>query len=294
MRGRNRRGISLKGHNYTTNHFVSLKGYNFKQNQPIIDYDAYKEYEEMMIDAINKKYHHHYQYEKEEDHENRERYHEQIVDHISTIPEDFMDLKLYLIDNFLIPLAERKFDYVNQNYFNIDWILEEVDKFDYPHLEEEIEFFKRVVEVMQYAATTQLTFDGLKQKLYGRRFGIMIETSRVVLQAPYEVYVIIFGNPSTKGRIFNRKRINDIKHVLKENPGILIEDIREKLSYRYYKYFTEYHREKYKVVHPEWEYESNSDSDSGDEDDIDDKKEEKNDEDENKDETQKDENKYKQ
>lgn len=266
MSGRNRRGISLRGYNYNRNNSISLKGFNFNPNNS----DLYEIFEDMILNSI---------YDRSNssidniNQINKDEYYENIIAHIRKLPEDFMNLKLYLIDNFLIPLAQRKFDYVNQNYYNIDWLLGEVDKLDYPHLEEEIEFFKRVIEIMQYAATTQLTFDGLKTKLYGRRFGITIETSRVVLQAPYEVYVILFGNPTTKGRIFNKKRIKDIKRILQENPGILTDDIREKLSLKYYKYFTDYHKEQYKIIHPEWDYEANSDSDSGAEDKLEEDKE---------------------
>ena len=266
MSGRNRRGISLRGYNYNRNNSISLKGFNFNPNNS----DLYEIFEDMILNSI------HNSSNSSIDNINqinKDEYYENIIAHIRKLPEDFMNLKLYLIDNFLIPLAQRKFDHVNQNYYNIDWLLGEVDKLDYPHLEEEIEFFKRVIEIMQYAATTQLTFDGLKTKLYGRRFGITIETSRVVLQAPYEVYVILFGNPTTKGRIFSKKRIKDIKYILQKNPGILTDDIREKLSIKYYRYFTDYHKEQYKIVHPKWEYESNSDSDSGAEDKLEEDKE---------------------
>ena len=152
MSGRNRRGISLRGYNYNRNNSISLKGFNFNPNNS----DLYEIFEDMILNSI------HNSSNSSIDNINqinKDEYYENIIAHIRKLPEDFMNLKLYLIDNFLIPLAQRKFDYVNQNYYNIDWLLGEVDKLDYPHLEEEIEFFKRVIEIMQYAATTQLTFE---------------------------------------------------------------------------------------------------------------------------------------
>ena len=235
-RGRNRSGISLRG---------------FQNRTRRLNLTGYKGYERMIINTI-------YDTSSYADFQNHPQY-STIVRNITNVvqlPPDYMNLKLYLIDKFLIPLADRRFDYVNQNYYNIDWILEELDKLDYPQLEEEIEFFRRVVEVLQFAATTQLTFDDLKAKLYGKRFGITIETSRIVLQAPYEVYVLLFGNPKDKpGQVFEEDRIDRIKELLENSPGILLEDIREKLAFDYYKYYTKYHKEKLREQHPDWELE---------------------------------------
>ena len=230
-RYRNRAGISLRGYRFGTSR-ITLHGY--------------KGFEKMMIQSIFQEGSYGTSYNN-------------IVNNITNVtalPNDFMDLKLYLINKFLIPLAERKFDYVNQNYYNIDWILEEVEKLDYPELEEELEYFRRVIEVLQFAATTQLTFDDLKTKLYGKRFGITIETSRIVLQAPYEVYVILFGNPKDKvGETFQEERIQVIKDILADNPGIMLDDIRDRLAKRYYKYYKKYHKEKIRELHPDWELE---------------------------------------
>jgi hypothetical protein len=231
VRRRNRTGISLRGFRFGTNR-ITLKGY--------------ESFEKMMMNTVFQEGSYGQSYSN-------------IIHNITNVtnlPGDYMDLKLYLINKFLIPLSERKFDYVNQNYYNIDWVLEELDKLDYPELEEEIEFFRRVIEVLQFAATTQLTFDDLKAKLYGKRFGITVETSRIILQAPYEVYVILFGNPKDNtDKTFDEEKINDIKDVLGEKPGIMLDEIRDKLAIKYYKYYTKYHKEKIQNLHPDWELE---------------------------------------
>ena len=230
-RGRNRTGISLRGFRYGTNR-ITLKGY--------------ENFEKMMMNTVFQEGSYGQSYSNIINN----------VTNVTNLPGDYMDLKLYLINKFLIPLADRKFDYVNQNYYNIDWILEELEKLNYPDLEEELEYFRRVIEVLQFAATTQLTFDDLKAKLYGKRFGITVETSRIILQAPYEVYVILFGNPKDNtDKTFDEEKINDIKDVLGEKPGIMLDEIRDKLAIKYYKYYTKYHKEKIQNLHPDWELE---------------------------------------
>ena len=52
------------------------------------------------------------------------------------------------------------------------------------------------------------------------------------------------SNPKDKpGQVFEEDRIDRIKELLENSPGILLEDIREKLAFDYYKYYTKYHKE---------------------------------------------------
>ena len=91
-RYRNRAGISLRGFKFGTSR-ITLRGY--------------EGFEKMMMNTVFQEGSYGQSYSNIVHN----------ITNISALPNDFMDLKLYLINKFLIPLAERKFDYVNQNYY---------------------------------------------------------------------------------------------------------------------------------------------------------------------------------
>ena len=152
--------------------------------------------------------------------------------------KDFIDFKMYIITNFLNPIMDRRFSQVNNNYYNYDYIIERLNGFKNNRTKNDIEFIIKVVNILRYSTNVQISFDEAKKKIYGadKENRILVETSRIVLQAHYEIYNLLFGRPHKTNPSHMKYEIhiiNDIKELLKSYPGILFEDIKNRLQPKY-------------------------------------------------------------
>jgi len=159
-----------------------------------------------------------------------------------TPAQEWLDFKLYIINNFLQPLTMLNYELVQKNYYNFDFIIRRLDDFITPSTKEEIELFKKLVNLMRYSTETRMSYDDAQEKLYGSKemMKLMVETSRIILRAPFEIYNLLFGRPD-KMKSITHTRYEDylilaIEEILAENPGILFEDIKKKMSKYAYKF----------------------------------------------------------
>ena len=156
---------------------------------------------------------------------------------------EYIDIRNYVIGNFLTPLIKKKWNVVKENFFNFDYIFSKLYKFDNPNVQDEVDFLIKIVEVMQTSVQTRFTIDDANQKIYGKTAGnlILVETSRIVLQAKYEVYNIIFGDPMLDDRDldieYKPNLLEAIAKALDDYPGASIDLLKDKLRPLYGKFF---------------------------------------------------------
>jgi hypothetical protein len=160
----------------------------------------------------------------------------------STASKDWLNFKLYIIDNFLQPLNKLNYDLVKKNYYNFDFIISRLDGFITPDNEEEITLFKKLVNLMRYSTETHMSYREAKEKMYGGKemMKMLVETSRIILKAPFEIYNLLFGRPD-KFKSITHTRYEDhlileIEKILRENPGILFDDVKKKMAKYAYKF----------------------------------------------------------
>ena len=65
----------------------------------------------------------------------------------------------------------------------------------------------------------------------------LVETSRIVLKAKYEIYIIIFGNPKKDKTDFKPDILNEIQKHLDNNPGCTVSYIKSKMRNNFEKLF---------------------------------------------------------
>ena len=58
---------------------------------------------------------------------------------------------------------------------------------------------------------------------------LLVETSRIILKAKYEIYIIIFGDPKLSNSEFQPNILNEIQKHLDNNPGCTVNHIKSKL-----------------------------------------------------------------
>ena len=152
--------------------------------------------------------------------------------------KEFLEFKLYIITHFLNPILDKQYDLIKNNYFNFEYIINRLESFKTRENDEEIDFLVKVMGILQYSTNVRISFDEAKKKLYGadNENRLLVETSRIVLQSQYEIYNILFGRPHKKNAQhtkYNMEIILDIKYILDRNPGILFDEVKEKLASKY-------------------------------------------------------------
>ena len=156
--------------------------------------------------------------------------------------KEWLDFKLYIIDNFLQPINKLNYDLVRKNFYNFDIILARLDGFKNETNKEEVELFKKMVSLMRYSTEKHISFEEAQEKLFGgeEMMQLRVITSRIILQAPFEIYNLLFGRPDKKKSIDHQRYedhlILEIKKILAENPGILFDDIKKKMGKYAYKF----------------------------------------------------------
>lgn len=152
--------------------------------------------------------------------------------------KEFLEFKLYIITHFLNPILDKQYDLIKNNYFNFEYIINRLESFKTRENDEEIDFLVKVMGILQYSTNVRISFDEAKKKLYGadNENRLLVETSRIVLQSQYEIYNILFGRPHNRNAQhtkYNMEIILDIKYILDRNPGILFDEVKEKLASKY-------------------------------------------------------------
>jgi hypothetical protein len=146
-------------------------------------------------------------------------------------PEEFVNLKNYIISKFMDPLINKKYGLIKENFFNFDYVQQKLTDFDEPTLSSEIDLLNKIVLVMKHAVEARFTIDAVNKKMHGDKSNLfLVETSKIVLKAKYEIYTLIFGDPKITNGDFKQSILSKIQTYLDKSPGCTVEYIRTKLK----------------------------------------------------------------
>jgi hypothetical protein len=158
------------------------------------------------------------------------------VVNFNVVNEEYLNLRNYIAFNFIEPLKKKNFKEVQENYFNYEYIEAKLESFNFPKLSGEISLLKEIIAIAKFATNTRFTLDKNYKQMYGSRTGMaqmFMETTRIVLEAKYEVYNAIYDNPMlTKGGTYDKMKLYKLGKILDANPGISIARIRKILNYK--------------------------------------------------------------
>ena len=152
--------------------------------------------------------------------------------------KQYTDFKQYIITNFLIPIMNRKYTEVTQNYYNFDYIIDRLNLFKNNRNKTDVEFIIQVMNILRYSTDIHMSFEEATRLLYGseKQNRLLVETSRIVLKSQYEIYNLLFGIPNKHNpthMTYEIHMLNDIKAILDTYPGILFKDIYDRLKDKY-------------------------------------------------------------
>ena len=152
----------------------------------------------------------------------------------ASMNEEFINLKNYIIAKFMDPLVKKKYGQIKENFFNFEYIETKLNSFNVPILEVQVDFLKKIVMVMKGAVETRFIIDDANKRIYGDNANVfLIETSKIVLKAKYEIYSLVFGDPKLNNADFKSPILIIIQKYLDESPGCTVDQIRSKLKHQY-------------------------------------------------------------
>jgi len=111
------------------------------------------------------------------------------------LSQDYLDFKLQVIKNYIEPLMNKKYEYLRYNYHMIEETLERIKKYGNEQNKDDIELFTKILKVIRNTIDMHLSFTETEKKLYGTAgiTQLLVRTSRIVLDAKYEIYNNLFG-----------------------------------------------------------------------------------------------------
>lgn len=159
---------------------------------------------------------------------------------------NYIDFKLGFVENFLKPLIKKDYDNLWRNYYNYEFVDKKLDHFregaDSDAFKDDIDLMKIIVSATRMIAIKHENINNALDHSIDQDNGTtamqsIIELPRLILEAPFEIYVNLFGMPNFKeNEEFDKDLVDEIKVILDANPGILFDDIKEymiKYSYRF-------------------------------------------------------------
>ena len=121
------------------------------------------------------------------------------------LSRDYLDFKLQVIKNYIEPLMNKKYEYLRYNYHMIEETLERIKKYGNEQNKDDIELFTKILKVIINTIDMHLSFTETEKKLYGTNgvTQLLVRTSRIVLNAKYEIYNNLFGEVSKEDGVKN-------------------------------------------------------------------------------------------
>ena len=171
---------------------------------------------------------------------------------VNVISQEYLDFKLKVIKNYIEPLLNKEYEKLRYNYHMIEQTLENVKRYTNEQNRTDIELFIKILKVIRNTIDIHVSYRATENKLYGskRVSQLMVRTSRIVLNAKYEIYNNLFGPPD-KNEINQRyddglvERIDSLLKTLNEPT---FENIRYELRDRKDLFLSFHKRELEKLI----------------------------------------------
>jgi hypothetical protein len=145
-------------------------------------------------------------------------------------------LKIQLLNLYILPLIENNFDVLIQNICFLDKMHDNIDYYEKQYGDENISLYKDILLVFQFFLGMHLEIQKLEKIIYNsdtKSTNIAFKLPLIRLKPEYEIYHLILGKPNLKqNQIYNMNIINDITKLLQMNE-LSFENIKNNISLKY-------------------------------------------------------------
>lgn len=175
------------------------------------------------------------------------------LNNYNILSQDYLDFKLKVIKNYIEPLLNKEYEKLRYNYHMIEQTLENIKRYSNEQNKTDIELFVKILKVVRNTIDIHVSYKETESKLYGSKgiSQLMVRTSRIVLNAKYEIYNNLFGPPDKENEINQRyddglvERIDSLLKTLNEPT---FENIRYELRDRKDLFLSFHKRELEKLI----------------------------------------------
>lgn len=134
--------------------------------------------------------------------------------------QEYLDFKLKIIKNYIEPLMNKNYEYLKYNYHMIEETLENIKKYSNANNKDDIDLFTSILKIIRNSVDIHISYTETESKLYGTKgvSKLIVRTSRIVLEAKYEIYNNLFGVPKKSGDgilVYDDDLIDRIDNLLK-------------------------------------------------------------------------------
>ena len=150
-----------------------------------------------------------------------------------TIPDDILQLKKNIMNQFIIPLCKNNWVEIKENMFNVSRFQDKIKLYKKKYDNADLIFFEQILEFVIITFSEHLNLQNLEEKMYGRdkthAANLIQKLKYIRLKAEYELYNIILGKPNFKNKeTYDTNIIDKIKGLLKHD-NISFKEIKNKI-----------------------------------------------------------------
>ena len=138
------------------------------------------------------------------------------------IPQEIKNIKIQILDTFLIPLVKKNWKVLKENIFFLEKIKNKLNNYYNTYKSFDLLMYSEVLNSLEIFMSEHREFEKLEQKLYlipnnNVMSSIVYKTKPIKLKPEYEIYDFIFGNPKDNQEVYNLTIINEIQTLLNKD-----------------------------------------------------------------------------
>jgi hypothetical protein len=134
------------------------------------------------------------------------------------IPLEVQHIKIYILNNLIIPLISKQWDLLHENMFFVENSIKKIDYYSKMYKADDLIIYKELLKAIEIILYEHYQLEDLEKKIYtgtNNLASMIYKTSMIRLKPEYEIYDIILGAPNkNNNEKYNEIIINDIAHML--------------------------------------------------------------------------------
>jgi hypothetical protein len=154
----------------------------------------------------------------------------------NNIPLEIKNIKIKILDFFLLPLVSKNWNKLKENIFFIDVMRNKINYYNKIYNFEDTKVYLDILNSIEFFINQNDNINNLEKQIYKNQgenifHSTVFKTSQIKLKPEYEIYNFIYGRPK-KNCKYNDDIIYDIQILLKKD-NISFEYIQIFLTKKY-------------------------------------------------------------
>jgi hypothetical protein len=132
-------------------------------------------------------------------------------------PIDVENLKIAIINKFIIPFISKNWKVLEENSIFIEKITQKIKFYSSIYNSEYLALYKDIMPIFEMIINQHLEINNLEKKIYNTNdtISLVIKTPFIKLKPEYELYNLILGKPNLhEGCSYNDVILQDITNIL--------------------------------------------------------------------------------